>query len=193
VTTEDRILNAALRVFAEVGFRGATTRRIAEEAGVNEVTLFRRFRTKEELLLAAMRRDHLRSPPCALPELPIDAVVELTRWAREHLGRLMRARVLIRSSMCEIGDHPELCATAGEGPARIARELVGYLERVRAAGLACGDWDARVAASLLMGALFADAVGRDVMPDRHPYDVDETAERYVGLFARAIGVGRRDR
>jgi AcrR family transcriptional regulator len=193
VSTEDRILDAALRVFGEVGFRGATTRRIAEEAGVNEVTLFRRFRTKEELLLEAMRRDHSRSPPPALPEQPIDPAAELTTWARGHLGRLMRARVLIRSSMCEVAAHPELCASAGAGPARIAQELGGYLDRVRAAGLADGDWDARVAASLLMGALFADAVGRDVMPDRHPYDVDEIAGRYVSLFTRAIGVPGADR
>ena len=37
----DKILLAAVTVFAEVGFRGATTRRIAQEAGVNEITLFR--------------------------------------------------------------------------------------------------------------------------------------------------------
>jgi AcrR family transcriptional regulator len=193
VSTEDRILDAALGVFAEVGFRGATTRRIAEVAGVNEVTLFRRFRTKEELLLAAMRRDHLREPPLTLPEQPIDPVAELTLWTRVHLARLMQGRVLIRSSMCELGEHPELCATAGSGPARVALELGRYLERVREAGLAEGDWDPRIAASLLMGALFADAVGRDVIPDRHPYDVDETAMRYVSLFARAIGVAGADR
>lgn len=188
MTTEDRILDAALRVFAEMGFRGATTRRIADEAGVNEVTLFRRFGSKEDLLIEAMKRDHVRHPPCALPERPNDPLAELTAWAREHLGRLMQARVLIRTSMCELETHPDLCAAAGRGPTRIAQELAAYLDRVRASGLAAGEWDARVAASLLMGALFADAVGRDVMPPRHPYDLDETALRYVTLLARAIGV-----
>ena len=36
----DQLLQAALKVYAESGTRGATTRRIAQEAGVNEVTLF---------------------------------------------------------------------------------------------------------------------------------------------------------
>ncbi|OPY19003.1 MAG: putative DNA-binding transcriptional regulator [Methanomethylovorans sp. PtaU1.Bin093] len=47
---EQRILNAALKVFASEGYTGATTRRIAKEANVAEVTLFRKFRSKENLL-----------------------------------------------------------------------------------------------------------------------------------------------
>jgi TetR/AcrR family transcriptional regulator len=48
--TEQKILDAALRVFASEGYAGATTRRIAQEADVTEVTLFRKFQSKENLL-----------------------------------------------------------------------------------------------------------------------------------------------
>jgi len=48
--TEQKILDAALKVFASEGYTGATTRRIAEEANVAEVTLFRKFQSKENLL-----------------------------------------------------------------------------------------------------------------------------------------------
>lgn len=47
---EQRILDAALKVFASEGYTGATTRKIAEEANVAEVTLFRKFKSKENLL-----------------------------------------------------------------------------------------------------------------------------------------------
>jgi AcrR family transcriptional regulator len=47
---EQRILDAALKLFASEGYAGATTRRIAEEANVAEVTLFRKYRSKENLL-----------------------------------------------------------------------------------------------------------------------------------------------
>ncbi|WP_321420528.1 TetR/AcrR family transcriptional regulator [uncultured Methanomethylovorans sp.] len=47
---EQQILDAALKVFASEGYSGATTRRIAEEANVAEVTLFRKFQSKENLL-----------------------------------------------------------------------------------------------------------------------------------------------
>src|SRR5258708_19287405 len=48
--TRQRILEAAERVFSRDGFQGATTREIAREAGVNEVTLFRHFRSRDDLL-----------------------------------------------------------------------------------------------------------------------------------------------
>src|SRR5277367_2271659 len=50
VLTKKRILAAAELVFARDGFQGATTREIAREAGVNEVTLFRHFSSREQLL-----------------------------------------------------------------------------------------------------------------------------------------------
>ena len=48
--TGQRILDAALRVFGRDGVSGATTREIARVAKVNEVTLFRYFKNKNELL-----------------------------------------------------------------------------------------------------------------------------------------------
>src|SRR6187397_524687 len=50
----ERLLHAALSVFSRDGLHAATTRHIAEEAGVNEVTLFRLFGTKDGLLGALM-------------------------------------------------------------------------------------------------------------------------------------------
>ena len=41
---------------------------------------------------------------------------------------------------------------------------------------------------MLMGAIFADAMGRDVMPDVYPQPAANAAEMYTGLLLRAIGV-----
>jgi AcrR family transcriptional regulator len=49
-TTREKILDAALLLFSQKGFLGATTKEIAAESGVAEVTLFRHFSTKEALL-----------------------------------------------------------------------------------------------------------------------------------------------
>lgn len=60
--TEELILNAALKVFAKEGYVGAKTRIIAEEAGFSEMTLFRKFKSKENLfykLLEEQKRDVL--------------------------------------------------------------------------------------------------------------------------------------
>jgi AcrR family transcriptional regulator len=185
--TRERILEAGVRVFAEAGARGATTRRIAAEAGVNEVTLFRHFGQKETLLQEALRWASARAELIRLPSEIGNPRRELTDWAREHIRALFQARALLRTSMGEFEAHPDVsqegCAVAG----RIAADLRGYLARLQAAGLADPLVDVHVASSLLMGALFSDALSRDIMPERYPLPLDEAAEQYVALFLRAIG------
>lgn len=48
-----RILTAAIGCFTAEGYRGCTTRKIAQLAGVNEVTIFRLFGNKKKLMLQA--------------------------------------------------------------------------------------------------------------------------------------------
>ncbi|MCP4757505.1 MAG: TetR/AcrR family transcriptional regulator [Proteobacteria bacterium] len=57
--TRERILEAALNLFSENGFHATTTRKIAQRADVNEVTLFRLFKSKMDLfkeILQQVRR-----------------------------------------------------------------------------------------------------------------------------------------
>lgn len=48
--TDQKILNAFDQLTIKYGYKGATTRRIAQLAGVNESTIFRHFPTKEDIL-----------------------------------------------------------------------------------------------------------------------------------------------
>lgn len=47
--TKQKILEAALKLFSEKGYGGATTRIIATEAGFTEMTLYTKFKTKQNL------------------------------------------------------------------------------------------------------------------------------------------------
>lgn len=55
LSTEDKILIAASKVFTEKGFSGTRTRDIAEEAGINLALLNYYFRTKEKLFEQVMK------------------------------------------------------------------------------------------------------------------------------------------
>ena len=50
----EQILTMAAELFAQLGYRGTTTRLIAERAGINEAILFRHFPTKEDLYWAVI-------------------------------------------------------------------------------------------------------------------------------------------
>lgn len=188
----EALLGATLELFAAVGSRGATTRRIAEAAGVNEVTLFRQFGSKEALIREALQWAASRAQPPPLPETPHDVEAELTEWCRAHHLHLHRNRALIRKSMGEHEEHPDRAASVCRVPVRTGQELHAYLVELQRRGLATDDWDAHAATAMLMGALFADAVGRDVMPARYPYALRDAAARYVKLFVRAIAATSRD-
>ena len=187
IDVREKLLRAAMRVFEESGTRGATTRRIAAEAGVNEITLFRHFGSKAALLSEALALAAADRPPAGLPAEPADPEAELTEWCRVGLDNLRAKRSMIRACMGEMESGPEMARCAGEGQRLAAAELEGYLQALRGRGMADPDLDHEAAAAMLMGSLFSDIMGRDMMPGRYSYSEAEAPARYVKLFLRAIG------
>lgn len=56
IPPRERLLETATRLFARHGYHAVGIARLVEEAGVSRVTLYHHFRTKEELILAVLRR-----------------------------------------------------------------------------------------------------------------------------------------
>jgi AcrR family transcriptional regulator len=186
-----KILDAATELYAETGFRGTTTRQIAQLAGVNEVTLFRHFGSKTALLHEAIRCACATSGPGSLPETPTSPRAELLAWAELHWAELWARRSVIRTAMGEIEEHPGLLPKESSASACAGRELAGYIERLRAGGLARASFVTAAAAMTLMGTLFADAMSRDVMPFAYRLEPKDAIAQYVDLFVRAIGAEDR--
>lgn len=184
----ERVLAAARQVFEEQGSRGATTKRIAQAAGVNEATLFRHFGTKDALLREALERAARQVLAVELPAEPRDPRAELEAWAREHLEGMYRARAMIRTSIGEMEAKPEIAGSACAVPVRVAGELQRYVERLRERGWTRAECDPTVAAAVLMGAIFSDATTRDLMPERYPFPMRTAAAEYVAIFLRGIGL-----
>jgi AcrR family transcriptional regulator len=195
LSSRERILEAAARVYAQHGFRGATTRRIADEAGVNEITVFRQFGSKEALIGEAIRACASGAGLLELPLIPSDPERELTRWAESHLANLRGRCALIRKTMSELEERPEVVPCASAAPIAAKERLCEYVARLREHGFVAADgttarqreWDA-AAVTMLMSALFSDAMGRDVMPDMYPVSAERAPAMYVRIFLRAVGV-----
>src|SRR6187200_2995445 len=81
--TKRRMVEAAIATFSEHGYEKATTRELAQRAGVSEALIYRHFGGKRELLFAALEaeRDKPRAP---LEKLPQAAPLS------EHIGHMLR-------------------------------------------------------------------------------------------------------
>jgi AcrR family transcriptional regulator len=184
----NRILAAAARVYAQYGFRGATTRLIATEAGVNEVTLFRTFGSKAELLQAMLQSQVTATEAPILSEDIGDPEAEMTQWCGRLLDHLRGHAHLIRKTIAEAPERPDAACAACEGSNTAGASLAMYVERLKDAGLADAETDTHTAVSMFMSALFGDALYRDVMPAVFPQPVEAAAARYVKTFLRAVGL-----
>ena len=69
-STRQRLIDATLLLFAKQGIAETTTKQIAEQGEVNEVTLFRQFGNKQGLLLAVLEESEVfdRLAPVVDPE-----------------------------------------------------------------------------------------------------------------------------
>ena len=185
----EKLLEAAMRVFAESGFRGATTRRIAEAAGVNEVTLFRHFKSKSALISEAAQLYAQQGRRVALPAAPTDPTQELVTWCTGRLAHLRESRALIRKFMAELEEHPDMGPCLRYGPAAAHEDLRAYAAQLRRRyGLADSTEVVNAACTMLMGSMFADAMGRDLMPEMFPQPERRAPVLYTRLFLRALGM-----
>jgi AcrR family transcriptional regulator len=187
--SRERILEAAARVYAQYGFRGATTRLIAQEAGVNEVTLFRLFGSKAQLFDELLNKQLHASTVPLLPADPGDVETELTEWCAVLLAQMRASRSFLRKMIGETEERPDAARSACVGPHCAAESLERYVQRLRARGLADTDADYRTAISMFMSALFGDVMVRDAMSEHFfPEPEDDAPARYVATFLRAAGV-----
>lgn len=83
----EQILEAATRVFAEKGFRRATTREVAREAGVSEGTIYNYFEDKDALLLAIL--DVLNETERRAEDFEAGLATDFESFVEEYLRRRM--------------------------------------------------------------------------------------------------------
>lgn len=134
--TADRIVSAASELFAERGYTATTTREIARRAGVNEVTVFRRFENKAGVLRALGERFATQTAGFVAPRLPHPDNVRDTLRALAQLeieGAIRDGGVAMRLAL-DARTVPEVADVMGEGPRANQRGLAEYLAGRQEAG-----------------------------------------------------------
>ena len=190
--TREKLLAAAARVFARCGLEGATTREIAREAGVNEVTLFRHFQSKDNLLAAVLRstfdQPEGENAPAGPenPASPDDLRARLHGYVLRYADLLRRNILLLRTLIGEIHRHGEHEMRVLKGIfAPLKVDLIASLHAARERGVVLPAVDPLIAADLLWSMIFMEVLRR-TSPLAPDYSTEQYVEGVLDVFVRGI-------
>jgi TetR/AcrR family transcriptional regulator len=194
MSTEQRILEAALKIFASEGYTGATTRRIAEEANVAEVTLFRKFQSKENLLREVLIQN--RTAFSALDTLFLiekDADLETDlRILGKNIIKVMKdkkndgkRRMLMFMLFEEGRRRPEVAEILSSFIQMNIRRLSEYFELQIKNGK-MRNINPRSAAITFVSYFVYTSLLRGVVGDSFLGENDEEIERFIDIFTKGI-------
>ena len=186
-TTRERILEAALKLFSREGYRGATTREIAREAGIAEVTLFRHFPTKEQLFEETITsHSFLPTLKGLLPEIvkmPYEDALALI--ARRYLETLDMRKDMIKIMHSEMQRYPEKVRTIFYTFIdEMVSTIAAYFKGLQDKGV-LREFDTEFGARAFLGMFFAYFNAEEILLRRkfRHSDVGNTIAEYVKIFA----------
>jgi AcrR family transcriptional regulator len=179
------ILDATLEVVAEEGIQGASIEAIAARAGVGKTTIYRRWSSKEELILDAVRELN------AEREIPDtgDVRQDLISWM-DDFARFRQAHPLAEPLMYrllgEAHAHPEFLRILSERVfAPRGEYLLNLLKQAQARGEIDPGLDPAFVASLIGGPFLYMWLLTIIMPGFQP--PDDLPRRVIDAVLHGIG------
>ena len=178
-----RILDGAIAVIAEKGFHNSRVSDFAARAGVADGTVYLYFKSKEQILMAALDGAFETFYRQAKEELAhsAGAPAKLRALARLHLGLLSKNRSMAVVLQTELRQSAKFLAEFSQ------RELKGYFDLIReiiregqqAGSIRQGISD-KVAAAALFGAL--DEMVTSWVLSSHEWDLAGAADPVMDLL-----------
>jgi AcrR family transcriptional regulator len=184
----ERLLDAAAVVFARDGLAASTTREIARTAGVNEVTLFRLFQNKQNLLAAVLER--IFALPAAEKAKPPAAETDLSEIVREYavnyaagINKNLALRRVLIGEIQHFQEHELKVIRGIFEPTR--QQLIGRLRAAQEAGLARKEADPAIVADQINAMVFMGVL-KNSLPVCREYSARNYLEACVDTIVRAI-------
>ena len=185
--TRQRIITAAIQLFGQVGYARASTRLIAETAGVNEVTLFRHFGNKKNLLMACMETFNAGGFSATFEaRLSGDYPSNIALMARLQMQSTAENLNVLHLLLSDARNVPELQQAMRRGGEGNMALVAAFFQRQIEAGVVrpglpaealASAFDSLFSTPIIFANLFKDG-GAPVLPD------EKTLDALVDLFVR---------
>lgn len=155
---DEAIISAIVDVLAEQGFSGFTVEEVAARAGVGKATIYRRWATKEEIVLAAAERVMTHVEPPDTGSLRDDLVGWY--WAKFRSKSATTSDRLTGQVIVEATVNPDLKKLLGRFFAGRRQSIASVVERAQARGV-CGEVDTALLMDLISGTLLHQSLFGD--------------------------------
>ena len=196
LTSEERkakIIDAALTLFAEKGFRGTKTKEIAEAAGTSEPLIFWHFKSKEEIYREALRTLFGHHP--VLPDIEENMAkkddLAVFRDLAQHVIRHNREdhRILRLAIFSALEGFPlaEIVHQEGEVGPSLPEILCGYIKQ-RIDDGAFQEQNAEIAAQIFVDLIYTCVLDKEAAISGPPlaYSDEEIVENMVRIFVKGL-------
>lgn len=186
--TKERILETALRLFSKKGYLGATTREIAKETGIAEITLFRHFPSKEKLFEEVINTySFLPMLRGLLPQISkMSYEKALVVIARRFLETLTLRKDMIQIMHSEVYRYPEkIHKIYNTFIVDLFETLASYFREMQRKGI-LKKFDAEIGARVFLGMFYSHFIGKEIKMFKK-YRTDNTKKiikGFVNIFVR---------
>lgn len=190
-----QILRIATELFARHGFRGTTLRRLANQAGISEATIYQHFPSKEALYDAILEQRMDNSRHLFFPEEAAAAKQDrqlMLTLIENFLQQQSQDSSFLRMLFFSALEGHELAQKFVTGHMReFYRFLSSYLEQRMEDGV-LKKMDPQLSARLLMGMALIVVLHREIFrdPSVAGLEIDQLPARVVDLFCHGILVER---
>ena len=184
----ERILEAAITVFAEQGFHQATISQIARKAGVADGTIYLYFKNKDDIMVNFFdqRTKRAFSRFREAVEDAGDAREKLTVLIRTHLNEFQLNRDMAVVYQSETHRNNRSCETQIREMSKMYLDIVSEIvEQGQQEGLVRKDLYLGLVKRFIIGAV--DEVINTWLHSSTEYDLSSMAEPLVDLFLRGVG------
>lgn len=181
--TKEKILKSALKLFSQKGYLGTTTKEIAKEAQVAEVTLFRYFASKENLFIEVLKsQSFLPTLKDLLPKLKdMNYKKSLQVIAKYFFDLLRKKKDLICIMHTEIFQYPqEIRAIYSKMIQEVYLVFASYLEELKKKGILRKDLDSNYASLAYFGMLFNLFIKKELLQKR--INLRQALKTYIEIF-----------
>jgi AcrR family transcriptional regulator len=187
--TRQRILQAAAKVISQKGYARATTRLIAQEADVNEVTLFRHFGSKQNLLTELVKDfDSVSALTDAMKgQFSGNLQHDLLAMGNIFFQAIMTRHEAIRLMLCESAEFPDLRDALAKNPRHLRQMLAEYLEERVAEGRV-RNLQTEVMAQMFWGMFFTYGISVQILKEEiePPISTEALVANFVDVFMNGI-------